>query len=167
MPSHGASAPPWQEYRNLLQATGHMTDCSGNRALASRLFRFYVGPCENLFTVHEALVAYHSQPLRALVRGGMLESSEGMVHLVDEDVDTFVRFAEYVYRADYTPAEPDILLEPAAQAERLDALFPFSHVDDVSQLAGPDDLRAQLQMPPQPAWQPPVRKSGVSVKLSS
>jgi len=48
--------------------------------------------------------------LLALVNGDMAEAHEGRAWLEDTDEETFIRFGEYLYTGDYTPAEPIILL---------------------------------------------------------
>ena len=87
------------------------SDSICNRIVASRSFEFLVGPNEKLFGMHSALVAHLSQPLHALVHGKMLESNQGRARLVDVDEQTFVRFIEFAYTGEYTPADPEILLQ--------------------------------------------------------
>ncbi|KAI9886656.1 MAG: uracil DNA glycosylase [Watsoniomyces obsoletus] len=79
--------------------------------IASQTFRFLVGKEKKAFTIHTALLAHHSDPLNALVNGPMSEAKDGCALLKDVDEDTFVRFAEFAYRGDYTAGDPEILLD--------------------------------------------------------
>ena len=79
--------------------------------MKSKPFEFYLGPNKNLYTIHTALLAYHSVPLDALVNGEMEEAKKGRVFWEEEDEATFVRFCEYAYTGDYRPAAPDIVLD--------------------------------------------------------
>ncbi|KAI2465865.1 hypothetical protein F4781DRAFT_374257 [Annulohypoxylon bovei var. microspora] len=74
--------------------------------VASKPFRFVVGPDKNEFFMHAEVVARMSRPLRALVNGEWKESKGCLVEWPEIDVGTFVRFFEYAYTADYKAAEP-------------------------------------------------------------
>lgn len=54
-------------------------------------------------TIHTALVAEQSFPLRSLVDGFMKKAQTGTVTWDDVDEDTFALFAQFVYTGDYTP----------------------------------------------------------------
>ena len=64
-----------------------------------------MGPKRTSFTVHAAIVADLSAPLNALINGSMGEAKDGVVVLDDMNEQTFVRFCEYAYLGDYTPAQ--------------------------------------------------------------
>ncbi|OCK73622.1 hypothetical protein K432DRAFT_312391, partial [Lepidopterella palustris CBS 459.81] len=80
--------------------------------LASEPFTFLVGENKKKFTVHAALISYHSRPLGAVVNKHLLEAKVSCL-LEDVDEDTFVRFAQYAYTGDYFSANPEIVLEKA------------------------------------------------------
>ncbi|TQV92248.1 hypothetical protein V2A60_004534 [Cordyceps javanica] len=67
----------------------------------SKPFRFLVGSEGREFVIHGALIAAQSPALNALVNNGMQESREGCVSWPQCDVETFVRFLEYVYTGDF------------------------------------------------------------------
>lgn len=69
-----------------------------------------MGKNKTSFTLHSEALVRQSDPLLALINGGMIEAREGHAWLEDTDEETFVRVGEYLYTGDYTPAEPDILL---------------------------------------------------------
>ena len=73
-------------------------------------FGFLVGKNKTSFTLHSDALVGQSEPLLALINGGMLEAREGHAWLEGTDEKTFVRVGEYLYTGDYTPAEPDVLL---------------------------------------------------------
>jgi hypothetical protein len=52
----------------------------------------------------------HSAPLAALMNGLMREATDGIAILEDIDEQTFVRFCEYAYMGDYTPAQRQLVL---------------------------------------------------------
>jgi hypothetical protein len=52
--------------------------------------------------VHEAAFADQSRALRALMQGTMSEGSAGQAKWEDVDINTFVRFAQFVYTGDYS-----------------------------------------------------------------
>lgn len=51
-----------------------------------------------------------------MVNGQMREATEGRVEWPDLDVDTFLRFAKFVYSRDYTEAEPEVPPKPEPEA---------------------------------------------------
>ncbi|OAR00958.1 hypothetical protein LLEC1_01675 [Akanthomyces lecanii] len=67
----------------------------------SKPFRFLIGPQKTEFTIHSALVAQQSPAMAALVTNGMEESLWGCASLPQYDVETFVRFVEYVYTGEF------------------------------------------------------------------
>ena len=142
----------------------------GDSILASRPFEFFIGTNERLFTMHSALVAHHSQPLHALVHGKMLESNQGKAHLADVDEHTFVRFSEFAYSGDYTPAEPEILLKTSdidhAPVQLNNALSeePSREPLPVPEPEQPPDFEVVPPAePPAPAWD----EWGVAPKVDS
>ncbi|KAI9886655.1 MAG: hypothetical protein M1823_001569 [Watsoniomyces obsoletus] len=84
---------------------------SWNDFLGSTPFRFIIGPDKKLCTIHAALIAQQSDPLGTLVNGPMSESQAGEVILPDVDEGTFIRFGQFAYNKDYTPGNPEILLD--------------------------------------------------------
>lgn len=87
-----------------------MTLSNRSRVLTSKPFGFLVGKSKTSFILHSDALVGQSDPLLALINGGMVEAREGHAWLEDTDEETFVRVGEYLYTGDYTPAEPDILL---------------------------------------------------------
>ena len=83
------------------------------------------------FTVHAAVIAYHSKALGAMINGSMAEAREGCAVLEDVDEQTFVRFSEYAYTGDYPVAEPIIVMDPAmiVDAEEPKSVHPQSEID--------------------------------------
>ncbi|KAK2605794.1 hypothetical protein QQS21_003747 [Conoideocrella luteorostrata] len=100
--------------------------------LASKPFRFIVGPHREEFTLHSALVASQSRALNVVVNGPMKEATDGFTTWEDVDGQTFTRFGQYVYTGDYegeSPLEP----EPMPEEPRLEELVA---VADEEQEAG-------------------------------
>lgn len=79
--------------------------------LASKPFKFLVGPKKKQFMMHEAAITRLSKTLDKLLNGGMKESKERCVCWEDIDEKTFLRFGEWAYTGDYKPEEPEILLD--------------------------------------------------------
>ncbi|PTB49591.1 hypothetical protein M431DRAFT_512754 [Trichoderma harzianum CBS 226.95] len=79
--------------------------------LASKPFKFVVGPKKKQFIMHEAAITRLSKTLDKLLNGGMKESKEHCVCWEDIDEKTFLRFGEWAYTGDYKPEEPEILLD--------------------------------------------------------
>lgn len=76
--------------------------------LSSRTFQFLVGPDtpdRKPLTIHTAVMEAHSAPLAALMNEGMSEATDEIAILEDIDEQTFVRFCEFAYIGDYTPAQ--------------------------------------------------------------
>jgi hypothetical protein len=86
-----------------------------------------VGPDRKSFIVHAALVADHSAPLARLINGSMCEAKDGIVILDDVDEQTFIRFCEYAYMGDYTPAQNEIVLLASKDGK---ALLPPAEDED-------------------------------------
>lgn len=63
-------------------------------------------------------MAYHSAPLKVLMKGSMREAQNGFAELEDVDEQTFVRFCEYAYIGDYTAAQYEVLLDSSVTAEQ-------------------------------------------------
>ncbi|KAF2084912.1 hypothetical protein K490DRAFT_68327 [Saccharata proteae CBS 121410] len=72
----------------------------------SGVFAFDVGPSKTRFHLHTKLVAWHSEPLSAMMSNGMKETQDRVAVLEHVNADTFARFAEYVYAGDYSAAAP-------------------------------------------------------------
>ncbi|KAL6824622.1 hypothetical protein J3E69DRAFT_337140 [Trichoderma sp. SZMC 28015] len=79
--------------------------------LASKPFKFVVGPKKKQFKMHEAAITRLSKTLDKLLNGGMKESKEHCVCWEDIDEKTFLRFGEWAYTGDYKPEEPEVLLD--------------------------------------------------------
>ena len=71
---------------------------------------FLIGENKRKYTVHAALIAYHSRPLGDIVNKHLLEAKVSCF-LADVDEDTFVRFAQYAYTGDYLSANPEMVFE--------------------------------------------------------
>ncbi|KAF2181278.1 hypothetical protein K469DRAFT_589627, partial [Zopfia rhizophila CBS 207.26] len=78
--------------------------------LESQPFIFIVGENGRKFTVHNALIAYHSRPLGTIINKRLLEAKVSCI-LEDVDEDTFVRFAQFAYTGDYLAAKPETIIE--------------------------------------------------------
>lgn len=81
---------------------------------SSTAFKFLVGPNKKPYTVHSALIAYHSKPLGVLVNGEMLEAKEGCAFLEDTDERTFLLFSQYAYTGDYATVDPKMVSNASA-----------------------------------------------------
>jgi hypothetical protein len=67
------------------------------------LFTFTVGDNKKEVTVHSFALAGLSQPLNALINGGMIEAKTRHVDWSYIDEDTFARLCEFAYFRNYTP----------------------------------------------------------------
>ncbi|KAF2823531.1 hypothetical protein CC86DRAFT_409437 [Ophiobolus disseminans] len=83
-----------------------MTDTPANSTFAdliqSDLFTFHIGAEKKAFVAHSHAIAATSEPFRALVNGGLAESTTRCAELDDVEPEDFVRFLEYAYRRNYT-----------------------------------------------------------------
>ncbi|KAI1960267.1 hypothetical protein LOZ58_003989 [Ophidiomyces ophidiicola] len=77
--------------------------------LSSAPFQFLIGPEKRRYAIHAALIVEQSEPLGALISGGMAEAREGCAWLEDTDPQTFARFGQYLYTGDYGAAGPNII----------------------------------------------------------
>lgn len=105
---------------------------SFDKILSSRTFQFLVGPdCPERkpFTIHTAVVEDHSAPLAVLMNGLMREATDGIAILDDIDEQTFVRFCEYAYMGDYTPAQRQLVLA-ASKVNRAELPAPVKDYSD-------------------------------------
>ncbi|KAH0496124.1 hypothetical protein TgHK011_003503 [Trichoderma gracile] len=84
--------------------------------LLSKPFKFLVGPKKKEFALHRTAVSRLSKSLDQLVNGRMREAKEQCVSWEDTDEKTFIRFGEWAYTGDYTPGEPEILLDASQVA---------------------------------------------------
>ena len=78
--------------------------------LGSEPFRFYVGPDERCFHVHSQLIASLSDYLHSLLKGPMAEGQQGQATCPEVDEQTFIKFSQFAYTGDYTPADTEMLL---------------------------------------------------------
>ncbi|KIW76344.1 hypothetical protein Z517_11090 [Fonsecaea pedrosoi CBS 271.37] len=72
----------------------------------SEPFKFLVGPTAKPFYMHGGLATKLSDPMAALLGGGMVEAKNRYAVLKDADEDTFVRVIQFAYTGDYAVAEP-------------------------------------------------------------
>lgn len=68
----------------------------------NELFHFEIGDPPTRVSLHKHLVCSVSEQLSAMTSNGMLESQKGVAQLYDVEVDTFLRFAEWLYTDKYT-----------------------------------------------------------------
>ena len=64
--------------------------------------------------IHTTFAAEQSSALHALVTGFMEEAQTGTAIWEDVDVDTFARFAQFIYTGDYPPPSCNAIKEPPA-----------------------------------------------------
>jgi hypothetical protein len=116
-----------------------------SRILSSEPFGFLVGKNKTSFTLHSDALVGQSDPLLALINGGMVEAREGHAWLEDTDEETFVRVGEYLYTGDYTPAEPDILLDHSQIGQESDDI----HTQMISERDALNDgsISAEMDVP--------------------
>ncbi|KAK7946763.1 uncharacterized protein PG986_011084, partial [Apiospora aurea] len=88
---------------------------------ASGPFRFLVGPEKKEYMMHAELVARLSEPLRALVTGGMDESWRGVVEWPEVDEATFMRFFQFAYTGHFDAEAPE---PPPPKSPRLSEAAP-------------------------------------------
>lgn len=112
-------------------------------------FTFLIGPSHTKLTIQSALAKHVSPRLDEFMNNGHTrESRHRIAVLEDEDVETFVGFAEYAYTGDYTvPIVGDDLPDADESVAGSDILVPPHHLG-----AAPD-------LPP-PAPSPPVTERG-------
>ncbi|KPM38729.1 hypothetical protein AK830_g7834 [Neonectria ditissima] len=129
----------------------------------SRPFRFLIGPQEEEFTIHAALVAHQSSPLRALVQAAF-KASDLCVKWNDINVTTFVSFWQFVYTGDYDTPEHLVTVvsdttagsEDKVQGVENDtAALPETSYDYAARPETPDDGEV-----PVPARSPPSIPNG-------
>ncbi|KAK1249009.1 hypothetical protein MKX08_007229, partial [Trichoderma sp. CBMAI-0020] len=84
--------------------------------LLSQPFKFIIGHRKKLFTIHENAVYRLSKSLNDLLNGSMKEANEHCVYWEDVDEKTFLRFAQWAYTGEYSPAEPDLIIASAQLA---------------------------------------------------
>ncbi|KAL6693357.1 hypothetical protein J3F84DRAFT_380617 [Trichoderma pleuroticola] len=113
--------------------------------LASKPFKFIIGPDKKQFIMHEAAITRLSKTLDKLVNGGMKESKEHCVCWEDIDETTFLRFGEWAYTGDYKPEEPEILLDASQIAmskkgiKRINASKPETVATSLASFKEPDE----------------------------
>ncbi|KAK1640748.1 hypothetical protein BDP81DRAFT_285193, partial [Colletotrichum phormii] len=80
-----------------------------NRIVDSRIVTFVVGRGESTreFRFHEGVLTYLSEPLRALLTGGMQESLEGKIIWDDVKPATFLLLLDYAYTGSYPISYPE------------------------------------------------------------
>jgi hypothetical protein len=75
------------------------------RIFNSHLFTFLVGEAAEPVVVHAAAIAEQSNALDKLINGGMAESRGRSARISDVSKKDFVRFCQFAYSGDYSPAE--------------------------------------------------------------
>lgn len=100
--------------------------------LFSQPFKFIIGHQKKLFTVHESAVSRLSKSLNDLLNGSMKEANEHCVYWEDVDEKTFLRFAQWAYTGEYSPAEPDIIATSAQLANLEHSAAPNAPVDNTA-----------------------------------
>ncbi|SPJ84161.1 uncharacterized protein FTOL_10678 [Fusarium torulosum] len=104
---------------NTRPGTVLMADDAGfEESISSKPFVFVIGLERKEYHLHKHMIAKLSPALNILVNGKMREAEEGRVEWPDLDVETFVRFAKFVYSADYDEAEPVLSNAPPASPTR-------------------------------------------------
>ncbi|GES57618.1 speckle-type POZ protein-like protein [Aspergillus terreus] len=58
------------------------------------------------FKVHKAIVCTQSEPLKAAVQGGFLESHTGTISMDSFHVQTVKHFVQFMYKGDYDSDDP-------------------------------------------------------------
>ncbi|CAG8947984.1 unnamed protein product [Penicillium salamii] len=72
-----------------------------NKAIESPIFIVAVGAERAEMKIHSDILAGASRALGALVNGNMREAHERKTQWIDVDEETFNRFRQYLYHADY------------------------------------------------------------------
>jgi hypothetical protein len=103
------------------------------------IFQFKLGQPPQSLHLHTALVAKHSPFLASLMTGPMREAREGTATIHDVEVDSFTRFAEYIYGGDYSKVQPRVVGSELGEATQ-------NH--DISE-------DAPFEVPPPPLEDPP------------
>ncbi|OAG44302.1 hypothetical protein AYO21_01298 [Fonsecaea monophora] len=89
----------------------------------SEPFKFLVGPTAKPFYMHGGLATKLSDPMAALLGGGMVEATNRYAVLKDTDEDTFVRVIQFAYTGDYAVAEPEPDHNPSEPDNVVDESF--------------------------------------------
>ncbi|KAK8071106.1 hypothetical protein PG997_011309 [Apiospora hydei] len=100
---------------------------------ASGPFRFLVGPEKKEYMMHAELVARLSEPLRALVTGGMDESCRGVVEWPEVDEATFMRFFQFAYTGHFDAEAPE---PPPPKSPRLSEAAPEELFEEAEPVIG-------------------------------
>jgi hypothetical protein len=129
--------------------------------MASKPFRFLVGPEKREFTLHSEVVSRLSPSLNALVNGGMKEAGQGVAVWDDVNAETFVRFGKFAYTGDYDVAEPHPLtcgVDDQAQGDGdADLPFPDTSISSASppkSASGWGEEATERSEPPSLKWHP-------------
>ncbi|EME39748.1 hypothetical protein DOTSEDRAFT_27715 [Dothistroma septosporum NZE10] len=77
----------------------------------SRPIRFLIGPNNESYFVHPALISKHTSALNARIDGITGPPTKVRIVLSDLEEDTWVNFLEYIYLGYYTPVEHTIIKE--------------------------------------------------------
>ncbi|CAG8386068.1 unnamed protein product [Penicillium salamii] len=78
-----------------------MSQTTMNKAIESPMFIVAVGAERAEMKIHSNILAGASRTLGALVNGNMREAHERKSEWIDVDKETFIRFRQYLYYADY------------------------------------------------------------------
>jgi len=116
------------------------------------MFRFLVGPDEQEFTIHSALVACQSPALRAMIDGQFKEATAGCAILPDFDPKTFTSFWQYVYTGNYADPEPSFTPAPGPHADSRETERPAESMVDASANTPLTPEAAQPSVPVADEW---------------
>lgn len=67
--------------------------------------KFLVGPEKIEYSLHKALLEYHSGVAERAINGTWSEAKDGAIPIEQFDEATVARFIHYAYKGDYTPAD--------------------------------------------------------------
>ncbi|EHK44586.1 hypothetical protein TRIATDRAFT_35595, partial [Trichoderma atroviride IMI 206040] len=113
--------------------------------LLSQPFKFIIGHQKKLFTIHENAVSRLSKSLNDLLNGSMKEANEHCVYWEDVDEKTFLRFAQWAYTGEYSPAEPDLITASAQLASLKLSSTPKASVDNTARSLASFNINICLQ----------------------
>ncbi|KAL8794442.1 MAG: hypothetical protein Q9195_003029 [Heterodermia aff. obscurata] len=82
-----------------------------SKIYCSAPFKFLIG--DTAIYVHVDLITQCSKPLEKMIHGSMVEAKQGFATLEDVDLNTFLRFVQWLYHGYYDPASPQNLAASA------------------------------------------------------
>ncbi|KAL9583135.1 MAG: hypothetical protein Q9212_002884 [Teloschistes hypoglaucus] len=90
-------------------------------ALQSQIFEIIVGPSEQVFFAHAAVLS-KSKVLQKAIEGPWKEAQEKKIRWPDRDVDTAARFVDWLYTGDYTYPYPTVAAASESSSTTEDVL---------------------------------------------